>query len=414
LVQPPASRTGEAEVPETPTRPSQDEMSLSVGAPSAVSRFKDVRRDSIEHLSRTRPPKPELARRCRRQVIDLPFMTNDPAPLYGGTPPAYKDRRTGLVIFGIVEIILGGWAVLLVGLMVLGQVMMSRNTGEPPQLRMILPNVAVYGMMAILLVTLGIGSLGARRWARALSLVLSWAWLVAGIFGVGAMAFLLPKMLRTTAGAGPGLPPPARAAIIVVALSVAGVGFVLIPALMVLFYQSRHVKATCEARDPHVRWTDACPLPVLGLSLWLGLSAAYMLIMPFFVNGVFPFFGVLLSGWSGSLAYFVLAGLWIYSAFAAYQLEPAGWWLVLVSFCLMSISAVLTFSHVEFAELYRQMGYSPAQVQMMTQFNFIGASHIGYLSAVGAVPALLYMLWVKHFFHPAAPHLPEPPPPLQA
>jgi hypothetical protein len=343
----------------------------------------------------------ELARRWELLVVDALDMADAPPPLPGSTL-SYKDRKTGLVIFGIVEILLGCLAVLLIGLMVVGQIMLARNTGEPPRLQMILPTTALYGVMAIVLITLGIGSMRARRWARALSLVLSWAWLVAGLCALGATVFILPGVLRTAGGGGPGLPPQAMVVVTVVAVCIVGLFFVLVPGMLVLFYQSRHIKATCENRDPQVRWTDSCPLPVLGLSLWLGLGAAYLLLMPFFMNGVFPVFGVILSGWSGSLAYFIMAGLWIYCAFASYQLETAGWWLVLLSVCVMSVSALISFSRIEFSELYRQMGYSQDQIQMMTQFSFLQGRNIGYLSLAGAIPLLVYLLWVKRFFRPAS------------
>jgi hypothetical protein len=324
-------------------------------------------------------------------------------PPPGDVLPTYKDRKTGLVLFGIFEMLLACLVVLVIGLMFFGQIMMSRTTGEPPQLRMIAPTVALYGVMAMALITLGIGSVLARRWARALSLVLAWSWLATGLCALCGAVFILPKVLRTAGGGGQGLPPPAMVVAMVVAISVIALMFVLVPGILVLFYRSRHVKATCETRDPQVRWTDSCPLPVLGLSLWLGVGAAYMLLMPFFMNGVLPVFGVILSGWSGSLAYFILAALWIYCAFAIYELEPAGWWLVLGSMCLASVSAWITFSRIDLPELYQQMGYSQAQVQMMTQMSFLEGRNLGYLSAAAMIPFLAYLVWVKRFFRSARP-----------
>jgi hypothetical protein len=322
-------------------------------------------------------------------------------PQPGDALPIYKDRKTGLVVFGIFEMLLGCLVVLLIGLMFLGQIMMAKTTGESPQLRMILPTVGLYGVVALALITLGIGSVLARRWARALSLVLAWPWLITGLCTLGLTVFILPKVLRGVGGGGPGLPPLAMVVGMAVAISLVSLMFVLVPGILVLFYRSRHVRATCESRDHQVRWTDACPLPVLGLSLWLGVGAAQMLLMPFFMNGVLPMFGVILSGWSGSLACFALAGLWIYCALAIYQLEPAGWWLVLGSICLLSVSAWISFSRIELPELYVQMGYSQAQVQMMTQFNFLEGYTVGYLSVAAAIPLLTYLVWVKRFFRPA-------------
>lgn len=67
------------------------------------------------------------------------------------------------------------------------------------------------------------------------------------------------------------------------------------------FYQSRRVQATCEVRDPSPGWTDACPLSLLGLSLWLGFGAVTMLAPPVFIHGVLPVFGRLLSSVGGLL-----------------------------------------------------------------------------------------------------------------
>ena len=92
------------------------------------------------------------------------------------------------------------------------------------------------------------------------------------------------------------MPDAMRVVMTVVALAFGGVIYVIIPGALVLFYRSPHVKATCEARDPVVRWTDACPLPVLAVSLMLGLGAAWMPVMIVASRSVVPCFGCYLSG----------------------------------------------------------------------------------------------------------------------
>ena len=67
----------------------------------------------------------------------------------------------------------------------------------------------------------------------------------------------------------PQLPPVAKLMIVLIPFLMMGFVFVLLPIAWVLFYRSRHVQATCEARDPVARWTDACPLPVLALRVCL-------------------------------------------------------------------------------------------------------------------------------------------------
>ena len=210
----------------------------------------------------------------------------------------YKDRSTGLIVFGILTILLGCLAGLFVLLMLFGQMASAKATGAPPPLSAILPGMFIYGILAVALVWLGIGSTMTRRWARALLLIFSWSWLIMGLFVLVFMAFLVPKMLANLSSSGttghPASSSPLMAMVMVGMFLVLGVFFVILPAVWTFFYNSRHVKATCEARDPVTRWTDACPLPVLGFCLWLAFSVPMMLIMPIAGHGVMPFFGIFL------------------------------------------------------------------------------------------------------------------------
>ena len=64
--------------------------------------------------------------------------------------PAFKERRTGLIIFGILMIILGCFVALMVPLILLGQLIAQSAPGmEPMPLRFILPGVFMYGAMAV-------------------------------------------------------------------------------------------------------------------------------------------------------------------------------------------------------------------------------------------------------------------------
>lgn len=201
----------------------------------------------------------------------------------------FKNRRTGLIVFGILEILLGGLAALLIPLMIFGQVMAAQVTHEPTPLRQIIPGVVIYGIAAGALIGLGIGSCKIRRWARALSLIVAWSWLAMGIISIGAMGFFLPSILKTAPQPqGQALPESAMLVVMLVTMLFMGILFVVVPGVLVIFYQSRHVRATCEAQDPTPCWTDACPLPVLAMSLWLGLGALTMLTLPLSTNGVLP------------------------------------------------------------------------------------------------------------------------------
>ena len=320
--------------------------------------------------------------------------------------PAFKDRHAGLVVFGILELLLGCLCALLCPLMLLAASMSGQGGGMPPG--MMIQNVVFYGLLAVAFIWLGIGSILSRRWARALLLIVSWSWLVVGVLTLAFMGVLLPELLSTMFAQNPGMPEAAKVIVFVLPLAMAGVFFIVVPGLMVLFYRSKQVKATCEARDPQARWTDACPLPVLAVSLWLGFGAMSLLLMAAAYHGVMPFFGRFISGWPGSVVLVTMFGVWSYCAWAFYRLRLAGWWLVVVAIGLFGLSSLVTFARVDLMEMYRLMGYTDQMIQQIQQFNIFKGSTLVVWCCVCFVPIFAYLIYVKRFFH-AAPQVAETP-----
>ena len=314
----------------------------------------------------------------------------------------FKDRRGGLICFGILMIVIGCVCALLVPLMFLGQMMSMKATGGAPNYSMMAPAALIYALLAVAFVWLGIGSIMARRWARALLLILAWVWLLAGIFTVGFMAFFLPSIFANSPPGGHQLPEAALVVAMIVALGFTSVIFVVLPCALVLFYRSPHVKATCEARDPVVRWTDACPLPVLALSLLFGISAVSMLPMLVVYHSVIPFFGRLLTGAPGTLLILVMIALWIYCAWATYRLKPAGWWTILIGSGVMMVSTLMTYTRVDLIEMYRLMGYPEQQIVQIQQCSFVKGGNLFLLMLICPLPLFGYLLWVKKYFCPPA------------
>lgn len=323
---------------------------------------------------------------------------NEPSP----GPPEFKDRRTGLTVFGTFTVLLGGLCALLVPLMVFGQQMAEKTTGVPANNQAIVPGIIMYGGMAVILVWLGIGSIMARRWARALLLIFSWTWLLIGVVSLVFMAVLMPQIMeamRTVQPSGqPPLPGGILLTIMAVQFAVIGVLFIILPGVWVLFYRNPHVKATCEAQDPRPSWTDACPSQVLALSIWCGLSVPMMMAMPLAYHSVLPCFGIFLTGFRGTLGWLLLAGFWGYAARAIHRLQIAGWWVLLVSTGLMIASNALTFARHEPIEMYRLMGYPEAQIEQLQKFNIFGSTGMVWMSLLFAPPLLGYMLYVKRYF----------------
>lgn len=235
----------------------------------------------------------------------------------------------------------------------------------------------------------------ARRWARALLLIFSWIWLVGGIGGAIALAFIMPTMLRNMSANGQPAGPVVPA--LIGMFVVCGIAFVLLPACWTFFYHSRHVKATCETRDPVVRWTDACPLPVLGFCLDLVMSVPMFLVLPLAAHGVVPFFGIFLTGILGSLIYLVIAVIWSYAAWSLYRLEQRGWWLILLALALLSLSSVITYAFHDVAEMYQLMGYPAAQITQMQQISLFSGNRMAWFTGLFMLPILAYLLWIKRY-----------------
>jgi hypothetical protein len=254
----------------------------------------------------------------------------------------------------------------------------------------------------VVLVWLGIGSIMPRRWARALLLVFSWCWLVVGVLAVGFMAFLLPHMLANMTAAGTAAHPVSNARLQVIVMAVMllflGVFFVIVPAVWIFFYNSRHVKATCEARDPVPRWTDACPLPVLGFCVILMVGVSSMLVMPVSGHCVMPFFGMFLTGIPGSLGYLAFAAIWFYAAWSLYKLRHLGWWLIFIALFVYMVSAMCTFARHDMLEMYRLTKYPEAQMEHLQESGLLTGNRMGWLMSLSNLPFMAYLLFIRKFF----------------
>ncbi|MGA2553793.1 MAG: hypothetical protein ABSF20_03310 [Smithella sp.] len=305
--------------------------------------------------------------------------------------PDFRDRKTGLVVCGILEIILG----VLCALMALDFIV-SPTLHNNAARSINAGTIARAGFPAILFIWTGIGSIKTRRWARALSLVLSWIWFLAG---VGCLILMLVFMPNTQ----DQLSPKGQLSkeITVIAKywipGLMAVIYAIVPAALVLFYGSRNVKATCELRDPLIRWTDKCPLPVLAVSLTYGLGACLMLSRGFYWWAI-PFFGFVLSGMAGSIAALINILLLGYVAWGTYKLKITAWWCAILITVAWALSASITLSRVSLWDLYEKMYFPKQQLEIMTQYIMPHYASIALLSRVWVVCIAGYLLYARRYF----------------
>ena len=312
----------------------------------------------------------------------------------------YRDRSTGLTVFGVLEILFGALCLLLVPLAAIGMVASARRAGTPVSPQMLAPALGFYGGAGTVCIWLGIGSILARRWARALWVCLSGFGLATGVLATPLMVYVAFVHLPRTMATVSSTPPPAVAMFVAQAVTVAMMVlfYLVIPGVLFWFYTRPDVKRTCAARDPRERWTDRCPLPVLTLSLMSALGGVFMaLVSPFF--RAFPFFGVFLSGVGAVLLMLAWAALALWVAWGLYRLWMAAWWVWLATLVFMAVSSTLTMWHADIAVLYAQMGMQPEVV--------VRASELGRTATLWGmlclVPWLAWGLYVRRFFPKPAP-----------
>ena len=320
--------------------------------------------------------------------------------------PDFRDRKTGLVVFGILEVILGALCALIVPLMIFGMIAsagLNKSSAAPMSVGMIIPGVLFYGLLAVWFIWMGIGSIKARRWARALLLVSSWIWLISGISGFIFMLVFMPDMYDQMAQRGQM---PKEMAVIMkyVMLGFMAVVYVIMPGALVLFYGSRNVKATCEFRDPRVRWTDKCPLPVLAVSLMYGFGAGSMLLMGFY-GWAIPFFGCILTGMAGAGVALVSMLLLGYVAWGTYRLSIKAWWCAVLWTIAWATSTGITFSRVSLWDFYEKMNIPEQQLEIMKQYGMPQYSTMALFSGVWVVGFLGYLLYTRRYF--ASPSIQE-------
>src|SRR5688500_9735626 len=125
-------------------------------------------------------------------------------PIAPVPPPAYNNRRPGLIGCGVIH--------LLFGLMFLGfcaLMLLTVLSGVTPAKSAMPAGMGIYTggfylILAALFVVLCVGSIMARRWAPPLIQVTSWGWLLCGVLGGAMMIFVMPQISASMPPGQPG------------------------------------------------------------------------------------------------------------------------------------------------------------------------------------------------------------------
>lgn len=246
-----------------------------------------------------------------------------------------RDRSGLLVALGGVQIIVGlACGVLLLGV-VASDSLAARGAAAPVSPRAIASSIFILGLAMFHFITAGVGSIRARRWARAMSVVVCALWLAGGTVATIATVTIVPRVAPERSLVGTAI-----------AMFLA---LIVLPLALLFFYVREDVRLTCERRD-RARWTDRVPLPVLALSLILALASAALLVS--LSDPAVPMFGTIISGAPAALTLLALAILCAMLAVGVYRLKTGAWLTVVLLQIIGCVAAGLTMARTP-GGLYR-------------------------------------------------------------
>lgn len=312
--------------------------------------------------------------------------------------PKNKDRTVGLVVFGAVSVLIGLFCALLVPLMFLSAALSESVSEGGINLRSAWSGSAIYGLMAVAFVWLGIGSIRARRWACELLLSFSWIWLLTGICSLIVAVVVVPAVVVRLGGES-ALPPEMAVLVMAVTFGVIAVLYVVLPGLFVLFYRSPGVAATCRARHPNPQWIDRIPRGLLTLMVVWVLLAASALLMPAY-DFFFPFFGLVLTGAAGALLWAIVLAVCAALALGTGRRAPWAWWGGVALTIAATLSSTLTLLRFDIREIMALMALPEGQVAMIESLPKLDGSIPVLASLVVWGTFLAYLLTLRRYFFP--------------
>jgi hypothetical protein len=314
----------------------------------------------------------------------------------------YPDQSARLMLVGIFQVLLGSLSGLMALLMAATPLLLSlapQPQGPAMNAQGVIQAMVFYLLIAVVFIWLGIGLVRARRWAWTLTVVLSWMWLVIGLVSFVAFVFLIGPMVWETMARDGKVPREMIMGILMVMGLFVACVYILLPGLFLVVCHRESVRATCQKRDPKIRWTDRCPMPVLALSIMLALSLVSLSSLVSY-GCVMPIFGVYFSGAAGAVVIALLAIVLIYLAWGTYRLQMAAWWGTVVLWIVGILNSAVTFSRGGLMELYEKMGLPAEQLELIRKSGLVESlAQWGPLaSLVGGSAVVACLLYVRRYF----------------
>ena len=322
-------------------------------------------------------------------------------------PASFKNRRGWLIALGVFEILIACVCLLFAALTLMGLLLLS-HANRPaggPQLSTAGAVLAslFYGGLAALFLVLGVGSIKCKNWARIGSQIVSGFWLFTGILTGFVVFFVVPAVIEQQ-----GIVPPEQRRLVITGTVLAvTVLMVLPPAILLVFYSLKSVRATClgttvmrtAAIGSDGRAVGQPPVPVILLALYECLGA--MALFSLLIVKANVVFGIVVRGPAAILLMTAHAVLSVIAACLVYRRDYLGWAISLFKTLFWAASWVFTLLSRDLIDLYREMGLADQQMLIFRQLPHFHAVVLVSTTAGFAVSGAL-IFYTKKFFSKSA------------
>lgn len=310
-------------------------------------------------------------------------------------PDPAQDRAIGLIVFGMLDIVFGIFCFALAMLLLIVIASSGLHGMKPIHYWM---TMTFLFFLTGWFVVMGLGSVKARRWARALLLVGSWVAVFFSTLALALILYILPEIYNALADSSL-VSPRVALGVLYFAIFILAVLQILFPLVSIAFHGSKSVKATCERLNPEPSWTDRYPLPLLAMS-FISVLGCLSIITCSTTNYVVFLFGHVSSGVPGVLVVAMISVACGYVGWGAFSRKMHAWWGAYIIVLLISSSMLLTFSELDMNTLYTHMGYSVEQIEKLEKVYPFNPATLTFISGAWGIMACVYLVWVRDCFCP--------------
>lgn len=326
-------------------------------------------------------------------------MSTTPALQPSAPPP---DRSVRLKVLGGLQVGLGilfGMIAVFFSVVVLGGRLPQPPQGPAFDTRSIMHAVGIYVVLGIAFVWVGIGMIRIRRWAWALTLVLSWMAFLFGLVAFASTQILMTRQTWETVTQQAHLTPEAISFMRLWTALMMFCFYVVLPGIFVAGCQPKAVRETVDRLDPTPRWTDRCPLPVLALCIINLVGVTTPLTMQQY-DWTFPVFGFFLTGAAGAAATIAIAVFCAWLAWGTYRLNLLAWWGTLMMMILGTLNWAVALWRGDLMVMFKKMHLPADQIEIIRKMGILEAGSVWPIltASIAGAAWLGYLLYVRRYF----------------